>query len=737
MSVLYRAKDESLDRVVAIKVISAELTEDESFRRRFSEEARLAASVDRPNVVPIYAFGEEDGKLYIAMRLIPGVDLRQLIAADHPMTLERIGDLLGQIAAALDRVHAAGMVHRDVKPDNILVSPSAPPTTREHAYLSDFGLTRSDTRSRLTQAGQIVGTLAYASPEQLQDEPVTSASDIYSLGCVLFEMITGLRPFPRSSDGAVIYAHLQDPPPPIASLRSGVPEAVDQVVARAMVKDPALRFASAADLCLAFGQAMAAGSGVETQMTVPGLVKLPPAPNPSSGMAATSSPPKIVDAPTVIRAASPPAPADRPRRKPRSFVLGLLVVVLLAGLVGAGFAVRSRTNDGEIIGKGGGGTTPTAVGVKLVVQGAAVPVNASPPVTLQTRLIAENDGAKLGVELIFRNLSNDWVHINWPSQPPEAIAEIGIEVAAPDRCGMGSGASCVDMLSEFDQGPKSESRRRYTATLITPVTTAEALNVWLAPIARVGGSGEITSQVPMSTIAPLPVTGTFRGTVTRCTQVGTDGPDEIVVARNSEVETVCGLGGDDTIIMPPLSMSAAGPDGDGDGSPNGSPNDPGLPGVGGSADPFGQSLFAPACITVHGGAGNDLLSFETTTATGFEAAFERGSAASRTADGSSAFLLSSSCNPAAPALVSFDQIERLRGSARNDILSSHPGVTPEVDVELDGYLGDDQLSGSTLAGVLDGGEGNDQCYSDRDATIRNCEDSGRTPPFLPPAPPNQ
>jgi serine/threonine protein kinase len=240
MGVVYRATQIALGRPVALKLLAADRASDPEFRERFQRESRMAASIDHPNVIPVYAAGEEDGRLYLVMRYVAGTDLHDLLRREGRLDPADAAEVVSQIAAALDAAHAAGLVHRDVKPANVLLS-------AEHAYLSDFGLTRlvgSDTE--LTEAGQWIGTVDYCSPEQLRGERTDARSDVYALGCVLFTALTGSTPFGRGTVPATMMAHIGDEPPRASAF--GAPREFDRVIWRAMAKDPDERYPSAGDL---------------------------------------------------------------------------------------------------------------------------------------------------------------------------------------------------------------------------------------------------------------------------------------------------------------------------------------------------------------------------------------------------------------------------------------------------------------------------------------------------------
>lgn len=255
MAVVYRAQDTRLGRNVALKLLSPELMESEQFRLRFIRESRLAASLDHPNIVPIYEAGEADGLLYIAMRLVTGTDLKTAIG-DVPMDPQRVLHIATQVCNALDSAHSQGLVHRDVKPGNILLSPT--PDGSEHVYLTDFGLTKrmSSISGGLTRTGNFLGTIDYVAPEQIAAKPVDPRTDIYALGCVLYECFTAQLPFHRDDDAARLWAHLVEAPPHVSAVRPELGEELDAVVARAMAKAPEQRYPSCHGLLLDLREAV-------------------------------------------------------------------------------------------------------------------------------------------------------------------------------------------------------------------------------------------------------------------------------------------------------------------------------------------------------------------------------------------------------------------------------------------------------------------------------------------------
>jgi hypothetical protein len=256
MGAVYLAVDTKAGGHVALKLLTPELSVDERFRQRFMREAELDASLDHPHVVPILSFGEEDGRLYLAMAHVQGTDLRELLGREGPLEPTRALDLIAQVADALDAAHAADLVHRDVKPANILVAQVA---DGEHAYVCDFGLARHmSSVSSLTGDRGFVGTLDYVPPEQIAGGPIDRRADVYSLGCMLYECLTGERPFERESELALVYAHLNDPPPRATDVRSELPEGLDGVIATTLAKEPEDRYASCGELAAA-GRAALAG----------------------------------------------------------------------------------------------------------------------------------------------------------------------------------------------------------------------------------------------------------------------------------------------------------------------------------------------------------------------------------------------------------------------------------------------------------------------------------------------
>ena len=242
MAVVFRARDERLQRQVALKVLSPALVADEEFRRRFIRESRSAAAVDDPHIIPVFEAGDANGVLFIAMRYVPGGDVGTLVRRLGPLPSARAAAIVSAVASALDAAHIAGLVHRDVKPANMLVD--ARPGRPDHVYLSDFGLTKGSSSTSLTSTGHFMGTLDYSAPEQIRGQQVDARTDEYALACVAFALLSGKPPFHGNEAMAVMYAQLSAAPPMLTSLRPGLPSGVDKIMQRALAKAPEDRYPS-------------------------------------------------------------------------------------------------------------------------------------------------------------------------------------------------------------------------------------------------------------------------------------------------------------------------------------------------------------------------------------------------------------------------------------------------------------------------------------------------------------
>jgi len=255
MAVVFRARDERLGRRVALKLLTPAMAGDHEFRRRFIAESRAAAAVDDPHIIPVYEAGEASGVLFIAMRFVQGGDLRLVLHREGPLASGRAAEFISPVASALDAAHGAGLVHRDVKPANILVDTRS--GRPDHVYLSDFGVSKGAISSvALTGAGQFLGTPGYSAPEQIQGWTVDGRTDQYALACVTYQLLAGVAPFERDQGMAVLLAHLSQPPPPLSSRRPDLAAAVDAVLAKGLAKVPEKRYESCRDFADALREAL-------------------------------------------------------------------------------------------------------------------------------------------------------------------------------------------------------------------------------------------------------------------------------------------------------------------------------------------------------------------------------------------------------------------------------------------------------------------------------------------------
>ncbi|KDN16339.1 serine/threonine-protein kinase [Amycolatopsis rifamycinica] len=352
MGEVHRAYDTAHDRVVALKLLSEPFVTDEAFRARFRRESQIVARLREPHVIPIHAYGEIDGRLYLDMRLVEGRDLKDLLE-DGPLEPVRAAGIVAQVAGALDAAHADGLVHRDVKPSNVLV------TSADFVYLVDFGIARSMTAegTSITGTGNVIGTLDYMAPERFGDAPITGLVDVYALACVFFECLTGHRPFPAEGAAAQMGAHLTAPPPLPSRARPGLPVALDAVVARGMAKNPADRYPTAGAFADAVQAAVTAPAPPAPPMptwqkTLPGPVPqaapapvtpprpmpLPTAPHPGP----FTGPPSVPFRAPVAPPPQPPPPA-KPQRNRWIALCAALAGVVVVALVITYVVTRDKT----------------------------------------------------------------------------------------------------------------------------------------------------------------------------------------------------------------------------------------------------------------------------------------------------------------------------------------------------------------------------------------------------------
>jgi serine/threonine-protein kinase len=346
MGVVYRAEHLNLRRRAAIKIIAPDLAESEGFRERFTREARIAAALQHPNIVTVYDAGEVDGILYLAMQYIEGNDLSAMLRKDGRLRPYRAVDVCRQVASALDAAHGMGLIHRDVKPANVLIEGRT-------AFLTDFGLTKrmDGTHTELTRAGDVVGTIHYVAPEQIEGNQVSARSDVYSLGCLLYHCLTGQVPFSRDTDVAVIYAHLSEPPPKLTALRPELATGLDGVIAKALDKSPDRRFPTCTDMVNAARGVIDAAGPLDTSAP-----RTPREPG-ESGVSGTDADREVGEAIEGMRDAA--AAARRPRvllggvdantRAVTRMALGDRVEVIVAEQGGDGLVERAREERPDLV----------------------------------------------------------------------------------------------------------------------------------------------------------------------------------------------------------------------------------------------------------------------------------------------------------------------------------------------------------------------------------------------------
>lgn len=366
MGSVYAGQDELLSRKVAVKLLKEELAGDPRFVERFRREARSVAGLSHPNIAAVFDYGEEDGRQFIVMELVEGRDLARVIHADGALGPERSVRIGGQVLAALEHAHAAGIVHRDVKPANVIIGPG------DRVKVTDFGIARATGQATLTATGSVLGSAHYIAPEQADGRPTSPATDIYSAGIVLYEMLVGKPPFTGESALQIAMRHVTDTVPPPSAANADVPPGLDAIVARATAKNPDDRFASAAQM----------GTALEAALDPTQRMDAPAATSVLSGAGAGAT------APLTEASTPPPPPAPGAARAPggggRRAMGVLLVLLAVAGLAAASLYLLNRTggggsnagatqqdqpggngNGGGGAPGGGGGSTPTDTTVTL------------------------------------------------------------------------------------------------------------------------------------------------------------------------------------------------------------------------------------------------------------------------------------------------------------------------------------------------------------------------------------
>ena len=418
MAVVFRAYDERLDRQVALKILAPALAADQAFRQRFIRESRAAAAVDDPHIIPVFEAGEADGVLFIVMRYVRGGDVRSLLGESGSLPPARVAEIVSQVSSALDAAHERGLVHRDVKPANMLLDSRAGSGRPDHVYLSDFGLSKAAVSGNsITGTGMFLGTVDYISPEQIAGKQVDGRADQYALACAAFELLTGTPPFRREEVTAVIYAQISQLAPAVTSLRPDLPPEVDPVIARALDKDPDERWGS----CREFAEALRVSLGVASPDTGAQATPAATAPAPrqqtqlakwrlaSEGMPETKNlsrdPEEVAAALTEAHPAAEPA-AVATRRRPAwrspAVLAGVLVVLLAAGGGGAYFARQKPAQQPPPV-KPTQSATPTKTAAAAVpppalsVPGCSTSAAAGKTLTVSTKTVKLEYGNPYGI----------------------------------------------------------------------------------------------------------------------------------------------------------------------------------------------------------------------------------------------------------------------------------------------------------------------------------------------------
>jgi serine/threonine kinase PknH len=548
MGEVWRAYDTATDRVVAIKVLPANLSEDEEFQQRFRREAHAAAQLNDPHVIPIHNYGEIDGRLYVDMRLIEGRDLQTVLASGPPLAPSRAVRIIEQVAKALNAAHKIGLVHRDVKPSNILLDED------DFAYLIDFGLAHGSNQKKLTSTGAVIGTWAYMSPERMRSGEVDARADIYALACVLYECLTGSTPFPGDTFESQALAHLHDPPPRPSITRPDVPPLVDQVIATGMAKDPDQRYATTVKLATAARDAITdpiprpapTPRGLPTEPT-PSHVPMaavtkyrqpPPPPSPWAPAATQrgteQSAPRVAD----FRPAPPPfqpVPTLQPRRR-TGLITAIVatVVVLAAGIIGITSYLLLKHPDTS--------PTPTAKPAPPSSPTSRTPQLPAPPPGALDGLLLNVDqiNTAMGTTgmISVGTLTTMQDHSSWLSD--KACLPLAFPVEANVYAGSGSGA----MLAEVVQKPPQSGVNQ----AVVSFPSAQAAGSFFTASTKSWGACSnrqftlvANGNSQLHTVGPVSDTfGTLSATVTPAGSVGVCGR-ALTVANNVAIDvSECG-----------------------------------------------------------------------------------------------------------------------------------------------------------------------------------------------------
>ena len=459
MSVVYLAEDTRLKRKTALKLLASDLAADEGFRQRFVSESELAASLDHPNVIPIFEAGEADGVLFIAMRYVKTTDLKALIRAKgRSLEPRRILSIMAQTASALDAASEQGLVHRDVKPGNILVAEGQGTGGTDHVYLSDFGLTkRQETPTGLTRTGQFVGTVDYVAPEQIEGKPIDGRTDQYALACVLYECLTGHAPYPKDAETAVLIAHLMEAPPRITAERPELPSGIDNVLAKAMAKVKEDRYPNCTSFVRAAAEALGAlPPGASGPVTLPGSTfqSAPPAPDQRAPTPYAPAPyfqPAPYQAPqgpgpTFTPSESPPFAPAKPKRRNALLIGGVVAALAIAVVIGVVVAGGKGSKGPQ------GGSSPTGAasgGFTITKDAAGRVVSASDTFSNPSSGWGSLDtGAKkqgyLGGEyqILFSQPTFTTVHWDSVGRMGDVVVQADVRFVGGPQTGNGFGLAC-------------------------------------------------------------------------------------------------------------------------------------------------------------------------------------------------------------------------------------------------------------------------------------------------------
>jgi hypothetical protein len=497
MGTVYEATQLSLERVVALKLLAAHLSNDMAFRARFRREGQVQARLEHPHVVTVYEAGETEQGLFIAMRLVRGRTLKEMIN-DRELDVPRTLKILAPVAEALDEAHGLGLIHRDIKPQNVLVG------RRDHSFLADFGLTKGPTEASLTKTGHFVGTFDYISPEQINGQPASAASDVYSLASVLYECLTGTVPFPRAVEAAILYAHVSEPPPRPSESRPELPLELDDVIGRAMAKDPETRQSSASELIGDVERTFGTRAQSTAEPVRPVVVPAPPAAEPPAPPGAHISAPGGAPISADRTAAGPTAPAPQPaaprprgpgpapaRRSPAS--LPLLGAGALALVVAGGFLIGKTTaGDDETP---PAGAEPVSAG-DLSVQAPAGWSEASQPADIL-------DLRRAATILPGGTEGGGSVTVGTSTATGPALLPKSLVKRAPDPTAVELGELKALRYSKLEPGNGESDLRLYVAPFTGGVATVacplpeEAARSFVADCDRIAGSLELGKGEPI------------------------------------------------------------------------------------------------------------------------------------------------------------------------------------------------------------------------------------------------